>query len=70
VKSRQTPISDLESGHRVATICHLANISLRLGRSVAWDMKHQTIPGDDQAAAMLQRPYRPPWEKELKAVLS
>ncbi len=37
VKSRATPISDLESGHRVATACHLANISLRLGRKVRWD---------------------------------
>ena len=32
-----SPISDLESGHRVATACHLANISLRTGRKIRWD---------------------------------
>ncbi|HUG89641.1 MAG TPA: Gfo/Idh/MocA family oxidoreductase, partial [Planctomycetaceae bacterium] len=37
VKSRETPVSDLESGHRVAAACHLANLSLRLGRSLRWD---------------------------------
>ena len=37
VKSRRTPISDLESAHRVATTCHLANLSLRLGRKLRWD---------------------------------
>ena len=37
VRSRRTPISDLESAHRVATACHLANLSLRLGRKLRWD---------------------------------
>jgi hypothetical protein len=32
VKSRKAPITDLESGHHVATVCHLANLSLKLGR--------------------------------------
>jgi hypothetical protein len=70
VKSRQQPVSDLESGHRVATACHLANISLRLGRTVHWDAKQETVIDDEKAAAMLERPYRAPWNKELKALLS
>ena len=57
-KSRQPPISDLESGHRVATLCHLANLSLRLGRSLQWDAKNETIRGDAEASALLERPYR------------
>ncbi|MCI0357032.1 MAG: Gfo/Idh/MocA family oxidoreductase [Planctomycetaceae bacterium] len=69
IKSRQTPISDLESGHRVATTCHLANLSLRLGRSVKWDAAAETITGDDEAAKMLERTYRVPWERELKAIV-
>jgi predicted dehydrogenase len=68
VKSRETPISDLESGHRVATICHLANISLRLGRKLNWDGEHETIVGDEDAAAWLARPYRAPWDRELRAL--
>ena len=68
-KSRQQPVSNLESGHRVATLCHLANLSLRLGRSLQWDAKAETIRNDAEAAAMLERAYRPPWDTALKAVL-
>ncbi len=68
VKSRHTPISDLESGHRVASACHLANISLRLGRTIHWDPSKEEIKGDAEAARMLARPYRVPWDAELKAL--
>jgi predicted dehydrogenase len=68
VKSRQPPISDLESGHRAATICHLANISLRLGRKIRWDGQHEQILGDAEAAKHLIRPYRPPWDAVLKSL--
>jgi hypothetical protein len=68
VKSRKEPVSDLESAHRVATVCHLANISLRVGRRVRWDAKREEILEDAEAAKMLSRPYRAPWDKELKAL--
>lgn len=65
VRSRKQPVSDLESGQRVSTICHLANLSLRLGRSLRWDEKKETVLGDAEAAKMLERPYRAPWDREL-----
>ncbi len=68
VKSRQEPNSDLESGHRVATVCHLANISLRTGRKIRWDAEKEEIIGDAEAAKMLVRPYRKPWDAELGAL--
>lgn len=68
IKSRQQPISDLESGHRVSALCHLANSSLRLGRSLQWDSKAETVRGDAEAAKIIERPYRAPWDVELKAV--
>ncbi|HKB02913.1 MAG TPA: Gfo/Idh/MocA family oxidoreductase [Gemmataceae bacterium] len=68
VRSRKAPVSDVESGHRVATTCHLANLSLRLGRSLPWDWKRETIPGSVEAAQHLVRPYRAPWDNELKAL--
>jgi predicted dehydrogenase len=68
VKSRQQPISDLESAHRVSTICHLANLSLRLGRSLRWDAAQEDVLGDAQASRLLIRPYRAPWDAELKAL--
>jgi predicted dehydrogenase len=70
VRSRREPISDVESGHRVATACHLANLSLRLGRKLAWDAATESVPGDPEAGALLERPYRRPWDSELKAILS
>ncbi len=68
VKSRQTPISDLESGHRVVTACHLANLSLRLGRQLRWDAAREEILGDPEASKMLVRPYRKPWDAEFRSL--
>lgn len=68
VKSRAEPLSDLQSGHEVATVCHLSNISLRIGRKLTWDAEKEEIVGDPEANAMLVRPYRKPWDAELKAL--
>jgi len=68
VKSRKQPLSDLQSGHEVATACHLSNISLRIGRKLVWDAEKQEIVGDAEANSMLVRPYRAPWDAELKAL--
>jgi predicted dehydrogenase len=69
VKSRKPPLSDLESGHRVGTVCHLANLSLRLGRKLRWDAAKEEIVGDPEASRMLERPYRKPWEGVLSDLL-
>jgi hypothetical protein len=53
----------------VSTLCHLANISLRLRRQVRWDGKAEAIVGDADAAKLLERPYRAPWDAQLKALL-
>jgi predicted dehydrogenase len=68
VKSRKEPVSDLESGHRVATALHLANLSLRLGRRIRWDAEKEDAIGDREASEMLVRPYRKPWDAELRAL--
>lgn len=62
VKSRQDPIQPVEVGHRTATICHLGNIAMRLKRKLRWDPDQEQILGDDEAAAMLRRPGRAPWQ--------
>lgn len=69
VKTRRQPISDLESGHRVATACHLANLSLRLGRKLRWDADREAVIDDASALASLERPYRSPWDAQRKALL-
>jgi predicted dehydrogenase len=70
VKSRQRPIADAEDGHRTAVACHLANISLRLGRRVQWDADREQIVGDTEANGWLERPYRAPWDRELRSLLA
>lgn len=62
IKSRKLPICDVEIGHRSATVCHLGNISARLGRKLEWDPVSETIQDDKEATAMLSRPYRKPWK--------
>ncbi len=61
LKSRQKPNADIEEGHRSATMCHLGNISTRLGRSLKWDAATEQVIGDNEANQMLARPYRSPW---------
>jgi predicted dehydrogenase len=68
VKSRNPPVADVEGGHRVVTACHLANISLRLGRKMRWDTEKEEIIGDPEASAHLVRPYRKPWDEVLKSL--
>jgi predicted dehydrogenase len=70
IKSRQRPISDVEEGFQVSTAYHLANLSLRLGRKLQWDTETETIVGDKEAAARLERPYRKPWDGVLRGLLA
>jgi hypothetical protein len=62
IRSRQQPAAGLEDSHRVATACHLANLSLRLDRKLLWDAKQESVIGDPEAEALLERPYRAPWD--------
>jgi len=64
VKARHMPISDVESQHRSATTCHLANISMRLRRKLTWDPRREAIVGDDEASRMLRRQPRSGFEIE------
>jgi predicted dehydrogenase len=68
IRSRRQPVADIESAHAVATTCHLANISLRVGRKITWDAQKEQIVGDREANEMLTRPYRQPWDKELRSL--
>jgi predicted dehydrogenase len=67
IRTRQRPIADVEDGHQVATSCHLANISLQLGRKLTWDAEREEIVGDREASAKLVRPYRKPWDDVLRS---
>ncbi len=58
IRDGGTPISDVHSHHRSVSLCHLANIAMRLDRKLRWDPKSETFVGDDEADAMVSRPKR------------
>jgi predicted dehydrogenase len=61
VKTRKTTITPPETGHRSATVSHLGNIAMILGRKIQWDPKGEQIIDDPSANRMLGRAMRSPW---------
>jgi len=61
VRSRGRPIADIEEGHISSASCILANLAMKLGRTLAWDPAEGRVIGDDEANRLLRRPYRSPW---------
>jgi predicted dehydrogenase len=62
IQTRAQPISDVFTHHRALTTCHLANIAIRLGRTLQWDPKAQQIVGDEDANAWQTREQRAGYE--------
>jgi predicted dehydrogenase len=61
MESRDKPICDVEIGHRSATMCHLGNIAIKLGRKLEWDPQTERFTNDDQANLLVSKPMRSPW---------
>lgn len=56
------PVADIEEGHISTASCILANLSMKIGRPIVYDPEKRMIIGDPEANALLQRPYRHPWQ--------
>ncbi|MEZ6065386.1 MAG: Gfo/Idh/MocA family oxidoreductase [Planctomycetaceae bacterium] len=65
IGDRSLPVSDVYSHHRAMTTCHLANISIRLGRKLQWDPSTEQIVGDDAANQWLGREQRKGYEIDV-----
>lgn len=61
IENRSKPVADIEQGHISTAACILANMSMKLGRTLRWDPTNHTIVGDEEANKLLRRPYREPW---------
>jgi predicted dehydrogenase len=62
IESREKPVADIEQGYISTTSCILANLSMKVGRELTWDASAGKVVGDDEANALLKRPYRSPWK--------
>jgi predicted dehydrogenase len=61
IATRGRPVADIEQGYISTACCILANLSMQLGRTLAWDADRQQVVGDAEANRRLRRPYRAPW---------
>jgi len=66
VKSREETYAPAEVGHRTATVCHMGNIALQLGRKLEWNPDTEQFINDDEANKKLSRPMRSPWTLESR----
>lgn len=62
VQAKRKPISDILSQHRSVSTCHLANISMRLGRKLQWNPDSEFFVNDQEADTMLKREQRKGFE--------
>ena len=61
VKSRRDPMCPVEIAVRSDTVCHQADIAIRLGRELHWDPEKEKYVNDDEANKMLVGSMRSPW---------
>jgi len=61
IQTRDRCICDVEIGHRSVSVCHIGNISMRLGRALRWDPAREQFVDDETANRMLSRSMRAPW---------
>ncbi len=54
--------ASLDDGHLSTALCHLGNISYRLGRSLEFDGKRERFVSDAEADKLLSRVYRKPYK--------
>ena len=62
VKNRTKPICDVETGHRTATVCNVANIAYDLHRPLKWNPDKEKFIGDSEANKLRKRPIRGKWK--------
>jgi len=61
IENSRLPVADIEQGHISTASCILANMSMQLGRPLAYDPIKKIVMGDEEATRLLARKYRAPW---------
>ncbi|MGQ9731945.1 MAG: Gfo/Idh/MocA family protein [Candidatus Zipacnadales bacterium] len=62
MRTRKRPNADIEEGHKSTILCHLGNISYRVGgRRLYFDAATETFLNDEEANRLVKRQGRKPW---------
>jgi len=62
IRTRKKPNADVEIGHQTVLLCHMANISYRVGNlKLEFDPQTETFTNCDKANKHIKREYRKPW---------
>ena len=62
LRTRKSPSCSTEEAHFSTTTVKLAMIAYDSGRKITWDAASEGIVGDTEAAKLLKRDYRAPWQ--------
>jgi len=62
MKKRTKPVSDVETGHRTASVCNIVNIAYELQRPLQWNPVTEEFINDDYANMMRTRAFRGTWD--------
>lgn len=62
IKTRELPVSHVETGHRSIAFCHLVNITRWMGRKLKFDPVKERFIDDDEANFWNDRPRRKGYE--------
>lgn len=65
IRERKQPETDPQTGQYATNLGHLMNISWQVGRGVHWDGEKEQVIGDDEANALVTKPYRKGWELKV-----
>ncbi len=59
VRAGETPNADILTGHLSATLCHLGNLAVRVGRVLHYDGKRELVASETDGDQLVRREYRP-----------
>lgn len=65
IRKRNKPISDVEVGHRTASVCNIGNIAYELKRPLRWNPVKEKFKDDDEANKLLGRKMLNEWKIKL-----
>ena len=65
IREGRRPHAEILEGHKSTTLCHLGNISQRVGRTLHCDPKNGRILDDGDAAKLWGRTYEKGWEPKV-----